>query len=55
MKALQVPSVYHYQTNAGHAAYDNIFCTKNAACFFKAIMNKVPYSGYYELYDSSCH
>ncbi len=55
MTALNVPCVFHYQPNAGHAAYDNPFCAKNAACFFKAIINKTPYSGTYQFYDYSCH
>ncbi len=55
MTALQVPCVYHFQPNAGHSAYDNDFCVESASCFFNALMNHAPYSGYYQLYDVSCH
>lgn len=55
LTAYGVPCVYHYQTYAGHAAYDNDFCITNTACFFNGLMNRKPYSGYYQLYDPSCH
>ena len=55
MTPLNVPCVFHYQPNAGHAAYDNLFCTQMTACFFKSLINHTPYTGYYQLYDSSCH
>ena len=42
MNNLQVPCVFHYQPYAGHAAYDNDFCSENTACFFNAIMK--PYT-----------
>jgi acetyl esterase/lipase len=54
MTALKKPCVYHFQPSAGHTAYDDAFCIDNASCFFKAIMNGTPYSGYYEYYDPSC-
>ena len=54
MTALKVPCVYHLQPNAGHTAYDDAFCIDNASCFFKALMNKTPYSGFYHYYDPSC-
>ena len=54
LTALQAPCVFHLQPNGVHAAYDNLFCTKNTACFFKAIINKTPYSGSYQYYNSSC-
>lgn len=54
MRALGKPCVYHYQTYAGHSAYDNDFCVKNIACFFNALISGAAYSGYYELYKSSC-
>ena len=55
MTSLGVPCVFHFQPNGVHSAYDNLFCTKNASCFFKAIINKTPYSGSYQYYNSSCH
>jgi hypothetical protein len=54
MTALHVPSVYHFQPYAGHAAYDNDFSLENTACFFNALMNNASYSGYYQIYDTSC-
>lgn len=54
LTALNTPSVFHFQPNGVHAAYDNLFCIKNASCFFKAIINKTPYSGSYQYYNSSC-
>jgi hypothetical protein len=54
MAALKKPCVYHSEPNAGHTAYDDAFCIANAFCFFKAVMNKQPYGGYYEYYKSSC-
>ena len=54
MTALGVPCVYHLQVDAPHIAYDNDFCIENTACFFNALMNNIPYSGYYEYYNPSC-
>jgi len=54
MTALQKPCVYHFQPNAEHAAFDDAFCIKNTACFYKALMSKNAYSGYYQYYDVSC-
>lgn len=53
--ALGVPCTYHFAPPAGHAAFDDIFCVNQAACFFKALINRTPYSGYYTYYNPSCH
>jgi poly(3-hydroxybutyrate) depolymerase len=54
MKALQKPCVYHFGPIATHTAYDDAFCIESASCFFKALMSKRPYSGYFEYYNKSC-
>lgn len=54
MVALRVPAVFHFQPNTGHAAYDNDFCVDQIACFFDGLIKKQPYSGYFQVFDSSC-
>lgn len=54
MTAIGAPCVYHYQPLGVHAAYDEEFCTKMTACYFKAIMEGRPYSGNYLYYQASC-
>ena len=54
LRALNVPSVYHFAPHMGHSAYDDVFCINQATCFFKALINKTPYSGYYTYYNPSC-
>lgn len=54
MTAQNIPAVFHFQLNAGHSAYDNDFCRENTACFFNGLSSNAGYTGYYELYDTSC-
>lgn len=54
MVRLGKPCVYHFHPIAPHTAYDDDFCLDNAICFFKALMNGTPYSGYHQNYKPSC-
>lgn len=54
MISLKVPCVFHFQPQGPHPAYDNKFNVANTACFFKALISKKPYSGYFTYYDASC-
>lgn len=52
--AAGAPCVYHFNPFGVHAAYDDIFCSENIACFLKAVMANVPYSNYLTYYKPSC-
>lgn len=54
LNSLGKPVVFHYLTNANHPAYDNEFCIKQVACFFRAAMEGRSYSGKFLNYNESC-
>lgn len=54
LRNLGVPSVYHFQPVGSHSSHENVFCAKTTGCFFRGLINKTPYSGFYTYYTPSC-
>ncbi|TKK71540.1 alpha/beta hydrolase [Ilyomonas limi] len=52
--AAGAPCVYHFNPLGVHPAYDDLFCSQNIGCFFRAIMANQPYSKYLTYYIPSC-
>lgn len=53
-KAMGAACVYHFNPLGVHAAYDDVFCSENIGCFFKAVIAKKPYTKFLTYYTPSC-